>query len=158
MTGARLPEGADAVVPVEWTDGGIRSEESTVSGASTVVTVRQAPDVDNAVRHRGDDVAEGEVLLPEGTLIGPVQMALLAASGQGEVLARTPPRVAVISTGNELVEPGTPLIPARSGSPTASCSPRPAAGPAQPSAGTGSATTRPWCSAPWKGCSATPTC
>jgi molybdopterin molybdotransferase len=111
MTGARLPEGADAVVPVEWTDGGIRSEESTVSGASTVVTVRQAPDVDNAVRHRGDDVAEGEVLLPEGTLIGPVQMALLAASGQGEVLARTPPRVAVISTGNELVEPGTPLIP-----------------------------------------------
>ena len=40
-----------------------------------------------------------------------MQLALLAASGQGEVLARTPPRVAVISTGNELVEPGTPLIP-----------------------------------------------
>jgi molybdopterin molybdotransferase len=105
MTGARLPEGADAVVPVEWTDGGTANE------ASTVVAIRRSPRLQHAVRHRGDDVAEGEVLLPQGTLVGPVQMALLAASGQGEVLARTPPRVAVISTGNELVEPGTPLIP-----------------------------------------------
>jgi molybdopterin molybdotransferase len=56
-------------------------------------------------------VAKGTVLLPQGTLVGPVQLALLAASGQGEVLARKPPRVAVISTGNELVEPGIPLIP-----------------------------------------------
>ena len=100
MTGARLPEGADAVVPVEWTDAG------TISAA-----FRQAPEPGNAVRHRGDDVAEGTVLLSQGTLVGPVQMALLAASGHGEVLARTPPRVAIISTGNELVEPGTPLIP-----------------------------------------------
>ena len=100
MTGARLPEGADAVVPVEWTDGGTAS-----------VAIRQAPEPGNAVRYRGDDVAEGTVLLSQGTLVGAVQMALLAASGHGEVLARTPPRVAVISTGNELVEPGTPLIP-----------------------------------------------
>jgi molybdopterin molybdotransferase len=100
MTGARMPEGADAVVPVEWTDGGV-----------TEAVFRQAPEPGNAVRHRGDDVADGAVLLPQGTLVGPVQMALLAASGHGEVLARTPPRVAIISTGNELVEPGTPLIP-----------------------------------------------
>ena len=100
MTGARLPEGADAVVPVEWTDGGVAE-----------ALFRQAPEPGNAVRHRGDDVAEGAVLLPQGTLVGPVQVALLAASGHGEVLARTPPRVAIISTGNELVEPGTPLIP-----------------------------------------------
>ena len=100
MTGARLPEGADAVVPVEWTDSG-----------TATVTIRHSPKLQHAVRHRGDDVAEGTVLLPQGTLIGPVQMALLAASGHGEVLARTPPRVAIISTGNELVEPGTPLIP-----------------------------------------------
>ena len=102
MTGARLPEGADAVVPVEWTDGG--TEFPWWSGTDPKTW-------SNAVRHRGDDVAEGTVLLSQGTLIGPVQLALLAASGQGEVLARTPPRVAVISTGNELVEPGTPLIP-----------------------------------------------
>jgi molybdopterin molybdotransferase len=100
MTGARLPEGADAVVPVEWTEGG-----------AAEALFRQAPEPGNAVRHRGDDVAEGAVLLPQGTLVGPVQVALLAASGHGEVLARTPPRVTIISTGNELVEPGTPLIP-----------------------------------------------
>jgi molybdopterin molybdotransferase len=100
MTGARLPEGADAVVPVEWTDGG-----------ALEAVFRQAPEPGNAVRHRGDDVSDGAVLLPQGTLVGPVQIALLAASGHGEVLARTPPRVAIISTGNELVEPGTPLIP-----------------------------------------------
>ena len=115
MTGARLPEGADAVVPVEWTDGGTGSEASAGSEASRAeVVIRRAPEPDHAVRHRGDDVAEGTVLLPGGTLIGPVQLALLAASGQGEVLARTPPRVAIISTGNELVEPGTPLIPCSS--------------------------------------------
>src|ERR1700722_15314217 len=100
MTGARLPEGADAVVPVEWTDGGTET-----------VAIRHSPKLQHAVRHRGHVVAEGEVLLPPGTLVGPVDLALLAASGQGEVLARTSPRVAVISTGNELVEPGTPLIP-----------------------------------------------
>ena len=100
MTGARLPAGADAVVPVEWTDGG-----------AVEAVFRQAPEPGNAIRHRGDDVADGAVLLPQGTLVGPVQMALLAASGHGEVLARTPPRIAIISTGNELVEPGTPLIP-----------------------------------------------
>ncbi|MGH3125699.1 MAG: molybdopterin molybdotransferase MoeA, partial [Streptosporangiaceae bacterium] len=105
MTGAMLPHGTEAVVPVEWTDGGTTFE------AGTAVAFRRAPEPDNAVRHRGDDVAEGTVLLPQGTLIGPVQMALLAASGHGEVLARAAPRVAVISTGNELVEPGTPLIP-----------------------------------------------
>ena len=115
MTGARLPEGADAVVPVEWTDGGTTVQASTVEAstvkASTVAAFRQAPAPGNAIRHRGDDVAEGTVLLSQGTLVGPVQIALLAASGHGEVLARTPPRVAIISTGNELVEPGTPLIP-----------------------------------------------
>src|SRR6202021_2743482 len=90
------------VVPVEWTDGG-----------TAEAVFRQAPEPGNAVRHRGDDVSDGAVLLPQGTLVGPVQIALLAASGHGEVLARTPPRVAIISTGNELAEPGTPLIPGR---------------------------------------------
>jgi molybdopterin molybdotransferase len=85
---------------VEWTHGG-----------TAEAIFRQAPEPGNAIRHRGDDVADGAVLLPQGTLVGPVQIALLAASGHAEVLTRTPPRVAIISTGNELVEPGTPLIP-----------------------------------------------
>ena len=102
MTGALLPAGADAVVPVELTDGGTgraRFSQPVPKGYS--------------IRRRGDDVAEGEVLLPAGTQLGPAQIALLAASGHGSVLARAAPRVAVIATGNELSEPGSPLVPGR---------------------------------------------
>ena len=102
MTGALMPAGADAVVPVEWTDGG-----------PAVAAFRRAVPVGNALRHRGDDVAIGATLLTAGTRVGSVQLALLAAAGQGEVLVRPRPRVAVVSTGNELAEPGSPLVPGR---------------------------------------------
>jgi len=100
MTGALFPAGADAVVPVELTDGGsdrARFFGPVVKGYS--------------IRRRGDDVAQGDVLLPAGTRLGPAQIALLAASGHGSVLARPAPRVAVLATGNELSEPGSPLVP-----------------------------------------------
>ena len=100
MTGALLPAGADAVVPVEWTDGGtIRA------------TFRRPAAPGDAIRRRGDDVAKGDVLLTAGTWVGSVEVALLAAAGVGSALVRPRPRVAVISTGNELAEPGTPIVP-----------------------------------------------
>ncbi len=100
MTGALLPAGADAVVQVEWTDGGL-----------DVARFRRPVQPGNALRHRGDDVAQGDLLLPAGTKVGPVQMALLAASGLGSLRVYPRLRVMVISTGNELAEPGTPLVP-----------------------------------------------
>jgi molybdopterin molybdotransferase len=102
MTGALLPAGADAVVPVEWTDGG-----------TTQARFCQPAPKGFSIRRAGDDVTAGTVLLPEGTRLGPAQIALLAASGHGSVLARAAPRVAVIATGNELSEPGSPLVPGR---------------------------------------------
>jgi molybdopterin molybdotransferase len=102
MTGALIPVGADAVVPVEWTDGGTAQARFS----------RPVPK-GNSIRLTGDDVAAGTVLLPAGTRLGPPQLALLAASGHGSVLARPAPRVAVIATGNELSEPGSPLAPGR---------------------------------------------
>ena len=102
MTGALMPAGADAVVPVEWTDGG-----------SAVAAFSRPVPVGNALRHRGDDVAQGATLLTAGSQVASVQLALLAAAGQGGVLVRPRPRVAVVSTGNELAEPGTPLVPGR---------------------------------------------
>ncbi|HEY5986086.1 MAG TPA: gephyrin-like molybdotransferase Glp [Streptosporangiaceae bacterium] len=102
MTGALMPGGADAVVPVEWTDG----------GRDRAAFSQPAP-VGNAIRHRGDDVAEGAVLLIAGTRLGPAQIGVLAAGGHGSVLARRRPRVAVLATGNELTGPGTPLTPGR---------------------------------------------
>jgi molybdopterin molybdotransferase len=102
MTGALLPAGADAVVPVELTDGG-----------TSRVAFRQPVAPGAAIRRRGDDVAKGDVLLTAGTGIGSVELALLAAAGVGSALVRPRPRMAVISTGNELAEPGTPIIPGR---------------------------------------------
>ena len=102
MTGALLPPGADAVVPVEWTDGG-----------TDRAAFRQPVAPGAAIRRRGDDVAKGDVLLTAGTWVGSVELALLAAAGVGSALVRPRPRVAVISTGNELAEPGTPIIPGR---------------------------------------------
>ncbi|WP_433245834.1 molybdotransferase-like divisome protein Glp [Streptosporangium sp. CA-135522] len=100
MTGAPMPAGADAVVPVEWTDGG-----------TTHVTIGRPAPQGNAIRRAGEDVGAGEVVLPAGALIGPAQLGILAGVGRRRVLVRPRPRVVVISTGAELAEPGTPLAP-----------------------------------------------
>ncbi|MET7328449.1 gephyrin-like molybdotransferase Glp [Nonomuraea sp. NPDC005650] len=100
MTGAPMPAGADAVVPVEWTDGG------TVS-----VQISRQVSVGNAIRRAGEDVQAGEVVLKPGTVIGPAQLGIIAGVGRRRVLARPRPRVVVISTGAELVEPGGSLAP-----------------------------------------------
>jgi molybdopterin molybdotransferase len=100
MTGAPMPDGADAVVPVELTDGG-----------TDRVTIRASVAAGASVRLAGGDAQPGDVLLTAGTRLGAVHLGLLAAGGHGTVTARPRPRVTVISTGNELVEPGTELIP-----------------------------------------------
>jgi molybdopterin molybdotransferase len=100
MTGAPMPAGADAVVPVEETDGG-----------TDRVAIRDAVAAGGSVRLTGGDARPGDVLLTAGTRLGAVHLGLLAAAGHGTVQARPRPRVTVISTGNELVEPGSELIP-----------------------------------------------
>lgn len=94
MTGAMLPEGADAVVPVEWT----RSE-------GRYVHVERAPEPGQFVRPRGKDLRPGQRVIEDGTVITPPVIGMLATLGTVEVNVRTPPRVAVISTGDELVPP-----------------------------------------------------
>ncbi len=98
MTGAPLPAGADAVVPYEWTDRGVAH-----------VRITQAPSEGQHIRRAGEDVTEGDVLVEEGTVLGPRHLGLLAAVGRGTVLSRPRPRVVILSTGSELREPGTPL-------------------------------------------------
>jgi molybdopterin molybdotransferase len=100
MTGARLPAGADAVVPVEWTDGG-RAQ----------VEIHRPAEPGSAIRYVGGDAAEGETLLTAGTRLRPMQVAVAASAGRKAVTVRPRPRVVVLSTGDELTEPGTPLVP-----------------------------------------------
>lgn len=100
MTGAVLPPGADAVVPVEATDRGVDR-----------VAVREPRDPEAHVRRAGCDVAAGDVVLPRGTTLGPAQLGLLAALDVATVPVHAPLRVLVVSTGSELVPPGQRAAP-----------------------------------------------
>jgi molybdopterin molybdotransferase len=98
MTGAPMPSGADAVVPQEWTDGGIAQVE-----------IRRAAEPGRHVRRAGEDLMTGSRVLATGTHLGATQIGLLAAVGRERVMARPRPRVVVLSTGSELVDPGAAL-------------------------------------------------
>ncbi|OII63592.1 molybdopterin molybdenumtransferase MoeA [Streptomyces sp. CC53] len=119
MTGAPLPPGAEAVVPVEWTDGGagggaattMRAASTDPDGAGGEVRVYRPVEARAHVRARGSDVQAGEPALAAGTVLGPAQIGLLAAIGRGTVRVRPRPRVVVMSTGSELVQPGEALGP-----------------------------------------------
>ncbi|MFD8979145.1 gephyrin-like molybdotransferase Glp [Streptomyces sp. NPDC059564] len=117
MTGAPLPPGAEAVVPVEWTDGGtgggaasgMTPASAAPEGAGGEVRVHRPAEARAHVRSRGSDVQAGDLALAAGTVLGPPQIALLAAIGRGTVRVRPRPRVVVLSTGSELVQPGEAL-------------------------------------------------
>ncbi len=101
-TGGPLPRGADAVVMVEHT-------QPSGSGA---IEIRRAASPGQFVSYAGSDIARGEALLRAGTVIGSREVGMLAACGIAEIVVARRPRVAVISTGDELVQPGLPLRPA----------------------------------------------
>ncbi|HLT70692.1 MAG TPA: gephyrin-like molybdotransferase Glp [Acidimicrobiales bacterium] len=107
MTGAPLPPGADAVVPVEHTSTG-----RFVAGAPrTEQTVTLARRARTHVRATGEDVGRGDLLARPGTVVTPALVGALVASGTVDVPVRRRPVVAVISTGAELVPAGTTLGP-----------------------------------------------
>jgi molybdenum cofactor synthesis domain-containing protein len=108
MTGAMMPPGADVVVPVEDTDAAAGVSEIPATVAILAATRRGAN-----VRQPGTDVVAGTALLDRGRACDPAAIALLAATGHATVAVHRRPRVAVISTGDELVPPGQPLGPAQ---------------------------------------------
>lgn len=101
MTGAPVPDGADAIVPVEDTEP---------DGSGTVRILR-ARTTGEYVRDAGSDLAAGADVLPAGLRLAPRHLAAAAASGLTELLVRERARVAVVSTGTELVAPGGRLGP-----------------------------------------------
>ncbi len=121
MTGAALPPGAEAVVPVEWTDGGLGggpvetmlpARQQHGAGARDgggEVRVHRPVAEGQHIRPRGSDVRAGAIALSAGTVLGPPQVGLLAAIGRGTVKVRPRPRVVVVSTGSELIQPGEQL-------------------------------------------------
>ncbi len=101
-TGGPLPRGADAIVMVEYTQ----------PAGSRAIEVRRAASPGQFVAYAGSDIARGEALLRAGTSVGSREIGMLAACGIAEILVVRRPRVAVISTGDELVQPGERLRPA----------------------------------------------
>ena len=102
MTGAQVPDGADSVVPVEATDGGTE-HVSIVEPVSEGACIRRA----------GEDVEIGQTVAHAGDVVTERMVPVLAAVGNATVSVVARPRVVVISTGDELVEPGTPLTPGK---------------------------------------------
>lgn len=100
MTGAPTPAGATAVVPVEVTDGGIDT-----------VTIRASAKPGQHLRHAGEDVTAGTTVLHAGLVLTPAALGLAAALGLQHLEVVPRQRVLVMSTGTELVAPGTPLEP-----------------------------------------------
>ena len=100
MTGAPVPAGADAIVAVESTDGG-----------TDIVAVFAAPRAGQHIRRAADDVAEGTTVLRRGEVVTPAALGLAAALGLTGLSVVPRQRVLVVSTGSELVAPGTPLRP-----------------------------------------------
>jgi molybdopterin molybdotransferase len=102
LTGAPVPAGADAVVPVEETeerDGNVLLTQPVRPGAH--------------VRRKGEDIRAGETILRAGTVVGPAEVSLLASFGRLSVPVVRRARVAILSTGDELVEPGQALAPGK---------------------------------------------
>jgi putative molybdopterin biosynthesis protein len=103
-TGGVIPRGADAVVMIEQT-------ELIEDEAVPAIDVRRAVAAGQFVSYAGSDIARGETLLHEGTRIGSREIGMLAACGLAEIDVVRRPRVAVLSTGDELVALGEPLRP-----------------------------------------------
>jgi molybdenum cofactor synthesis domain-containing protein len=117
-TGARLPDGADAVVPVELTTPldaggtpGPRGRDATGPLPAACLVHAVVP-VDGSIRAAGSDLAAGATLLGAGTAISTAGVALAAGAGVAEIRVHRRPRIAVLATGDELRRPGEPLGPA----------------------------------------------
>ncbi|MBI4726501.1 molybdopterin molybdotransferase MoeA [candidate division TA06 bacterium] len=102
MTGAQIPEGAEAVVPVELTSKGIQNTEVRILKA-----VKQGANI----RRQGEDVTSGQLLIAQGVRLRPQEVGLIASLGLTEALVAKQPVVGIISSGNEIAAPGQPLKP-----------------------------------------------
>ncbi|MBK8026296.1 MAG: molybdopterin molybdotransferase MoeA [Chloroflexi bacterium] len=111
MTGAPLPEGADAVVPVEATDQNFRAGDA--APLPTHVSVFSSVGVGASVRPIGEDIQRGQTILEPGTLLRPPEIGVLAALGYGQPTVVRRPRVTIVSTGNELIDVDQPLAPGK---------------------------------------------
>lgn len=108
MTGAPMPEGADAVIPVENTDQ-YDPKTRTSSALAAEVQIFKSAAPGDFVRHRGEDVNKGDLILEANTPLKPQELGILAMLGKAQVAVYRHPKIAILSTGDELVPLGKTL-------------------------------------------------
>jgi len=102
MTGANIPPGADGVIPVEDTE----------REGDTVLLFKTVPN-GSCIRPAGEDVRRGETVIPAGALLGPGHIGMLASLGRSAVSVQGPAEVAILATGNEIIQIDEPMAPGR---------------------------------------------
>ena len=110
MTGAPVPRGADAIVPFEETD---EASEGPRKAPASEVQILKAAEPGANIRRAGEDVRTGDNVMREGTVLGAAQIGVLASLGRATVRVYRRPVVAVLSTGDELLEVGEPVAPGK---------------------------------------------
>ena len=110
MTGAPLPPGADAVVPVEDTDEAWRDRERPLPKH---IQVSRAVKSGDYIRHPGEDIESGQTILEQGHILRPQEVGILASLGISEISVIRRPRIAILATGDELLELEQPLQPGK---------------------------------------------
>jgi molybdopterin molybdotransferase len=113
MTGAPLPEGADAVVPFEDTGDMDRPKEARLEEPAAEIEVRRPVRARDHTRPAGEDIRRGEVAVETGRVIRPQEIGVLASLGRETVLVHRRPWVAILATGDELLEIHEPLAPGK---------------------------------------------
>ncbi|MBN1136222.1 MAG: molybdopterin molybdotransferase MoeA [Anaerolineae bacterium] len=113
MTGAPMPDGADAVVPFEDTSDADRSKEARLAVPATEIEVRIPAKPRDHVRPAGEDLRRGEQVMALGRVIRAQEIGVLASLGRATVLVHRRPRVAILATGDELLEVHEPLAPGK---------------------------------------------
>ncbi len=110
MTGAPMPEGADAVIPVEDTNEAWRDRSRPLPDT---IEIRRSVQAGDYVRHLGEDVQDGQAVLPAGHVLRPQEIGVLASLGVAQVPVIRQPRVGILATGDELVGVEQPLTPGK---------------------------------------------
>ncbi|MEX1102620.1 MAG: molybdopterin molybdotransferase MoeA, partial [Dehalococcoidia bacterium] len=112
MTGAPMPPGADSIVPFEETDEALREVGEAPRKAGSV-RVFKAANVGANIRYRAEDVTAGQTVISAGRVLRPSEVGVLSSIGLAQVSVYRRPVVAILSTGDEVTEPGEPLKPGR---------------------------------------------
>jgi len=112
MTGAPMPPGADSIVPFEETDEPLR-EVGAAPQKTGSVRVFKAANAGANIRYRAEDVKAGQTVIEAGRVLRPSEAGVLASVGLAKILVYRRPVVAILSTGDEITEPGRPLAPGR---------------------------------------------